>query len=86
MVQKINEPVSVSFSFDSNLGKLYPKSIIWKGHLYPIVKLGFHHTYRRGRDLFHVFSVIGKSMFFRLVLNTENLHWRLEEVSDGLPD
>lgn len=28
----------------------------------------------------------GDSLFFRLNLNTDNLGWTLEEVSDGLPD
>lgn len=28
----------------------------------------------------------GSSLFFRLNLNTDNLSWTLEEVSDGLPD
>jgi hypothetical protein len=45
-----------------------------------------HHTFRSGRTLFHVFSVASKSLFFRLVLNTDTLFWRLEEISDGLPD
>jgi hypothetical protein len=45
-----------------------------------------HHTFKSGRILFHVFSVASKSLFFRLVLNTDTLFWRLEEISDGLPD
>ncbi|OGM18599.1 hypothetical protein A2686_01760 [Candidatus Woesebacteria bacterium RIFCSPHIGHO2_01_FULL_38_10] len=83
MVEKISSPVSVSLSFDSKKRKVYPKWIIWNNRFYPIVKVGLHHTFRQGRTLFHVFSVASKSMFFRLVLNTENLHWRLEETSDG---
>jgi len=86
MIEKISIPVSVSLSFDSKRRKVIPKWIIWNDRLYPIVKIGLHHTFREGRVLYHVFSVVSKTLFFRLVLNTENLHWKLEEISDGLPD
>jgi hypothetical protein len=86
MIEKVSVPVSVSLAFDSKKRKVVPKWVIWNGRLYPIAKVGLHHTFRRGRTLYHVFSVASKSLFFRLVLDTENLHWRLEEISDGLPD
>jgi len=86
MTQKISEPVSVSFTFDSLRRKVYPKWLVWNGKLYAIKKIGLHHTYREGRSLFHVFSVVSTTLFFRLILDTENLHWRLEEISDGLPN
>ncbi|OGM04789.1 hypothetical protein A2715_01420 [Candidatus Woesebacteria bacterium RIFCSPHIGHO2_01_FULL_39_32] len=85
MIEKVSVPVSVSLAFDHTKRKVYPKWVIWNGRLYPIAKIGLHHTFRQGRILFHVFSVASKSLFFRLTLNTENLHWRLEEISDGLP-
>lgn len=86
MVQKINIPVSVNLAFDAQKRKIWPKEIIWNSRIYPIIKIGLHHTYRVGRTLYHVFSVASKTLFFRLVLNTENLFWTLEEISDGLPD
>ena len=82
---RISTPVSVSLSFDGKSKRVFPKWLVWNGRLYPIVKIGLHHTYRSGRTLFHVFSVASKSLFFRLVFNTDNLHWRLEEISDGMP-
>ncbi len=85
MLEKISTPVSVNLVFDSVKKTVLPKSLVWNGRLYKIVKLGLHHTYRSGRTLFHVFSVVSDTLFFRLVLNTENLHWRLEELSDGMP-
>lgn len=63
-----------------------PKYLVWGGKNYSIAQIGFHHTYREGRVLYHVFSVTSKTLFFRLSLNTETLHWRLQEISDGLPD
>ena len=85
MLEKISIPVSVTLVFDHTQRKAVPKQLIWNKRLYPIVKVGLHHSYREGRTLFHVFSVASKTLFFRLVLNTDNLHWRLEEISDGLP-
>jgi len=84
MIQKISQPVSVSFAFDSKTKKVAPKWVVWEGRLYAIKKIGFHHTFREGRTLFHVFSVVTITLFFRLVLNTETLHWSLEEISDGM--
>jgi hypothetical protein len=86
MIQKVSVPISVSFTFDHKKGKAVPKALVWEGRLYPVSRVGLHHTFRKGRTLYHVFSVASKTLFFRLVLNTENLHWRLEEISDGLPN
>jgi len=86
MIQKIDCPVSVSLAFDHVKRRVYPKWIVWEGKLYAVDKVGFHHTYREGRTLYHVFSVATKTLFFRISLNTETLHWRLQEISDGLPD
>ena len=84
MTQTINEPVSVSLSFDARKKKVVPRWIIWNGKLYPVIKVGLHHTYRRGHTLHHVFSIVSNTMFFRLNLNSDNLHWTLEEVGDEL--
>ena len=80
---KVDSPVSVSFYFDSKKMKVFPSRMVWNNRLYFITKLGFHHTYREGRTLFHVFSVATATSFFRLKLNSETLFWNLEEVSDG---
>jgi hypothetical protein len=85
MIQRIDEPVSVSFTFDNEKRAVNPRALIWNGRLYAVKKVGLHHKFRQGRTLYHVFSVTSNGMFFRLVLNTENLHWKLEEISDGLP-
>jgi len=86
MIEKIKTPVSVNLVFNHKKRKVFPSEIVWEGKAYPVVKVGFHHSFRQGRTLYHVFSVAAKSMFFRLVLDTETLFWSLEEVSDGLPD
>jgi hypothetical protein len=42
-----------------------------------------HHQYYEGKKLLHVFSVVSRDIFFKLVLDTENLHWKIAEVADG---
>ena len=86
MIEKISAPVSVTLTFDHTKRKVSPSWVVWEGKRYPIEKVGLHHAFRSGRTLYHVFSVASKTLFFRLVLNTDTLGWRLEEISDGLPD
>jgi hypothetical protein len=85
MIQKISLPVSVTLAFDHKEMKVFPKWVVWNNRSYPILKIGLHHTYREGRVLYHVFSVVSRNIFLRLVLNTETLYWRLDEIADGLP-
>lgn len=85
MIEKINTPVSVISSFNHYLHSVQPQKIIWNGRQFVVTKNGFHHTFRQGRTLFHVFSVVANGMFFKLTLDTDSLFWCLDEVSDGLP-
>jgi hypothetical protein len=86
MIQKLKTPVTVSLVFDHRMRTVRPERLIFDGREYLVERVGLHHTYREGRILFHVFSVASKTMFFRLVLNTDNLSWSLEEISDGEAD
>lgn len=83
MIQKINEPVSVTLNFECRGRKIFPSFLVWNNRSYAITKVGLHHTYREGRVLYHVFSVASKDLFFRLVFNSENLYWKLEDIDDG---
>lgn len=83
MIQKMSEEVSVWLVYDHLKHQTLPKRMSWKGRVYLIDKLGLHHSFRTGRVLYHVFSVLAGELFLRLVFNTENLHWRLEEIADG---
>lgn len=84
VIQIISEPVSVELLSSRQSRRIIPKSVFWRGRLYPVTKLGLHHSYRQGRVLFHIFSVVSKSLFLRLKLNTETLFWEIIEISDGL--
>lgn len=86
MLTKIQEPISVELVFNSQTKKVYPYRLRWRSKVYTIKKIGLHHFVRIGRTLFHIFSVTDGQLFFRLCLNTDNLHWNLEEVADDLPD
>lgn len=86
MQQKLSVPVSVDLYFDHRRRQSVPALVVWENRRYPIIKIGLHHTYCQGRTLYHVFSAISNSIFFRLVFNTENLSWSLEEISDGETD
>ena len=79
MIQRLSEHIEVVFSHQ-------PLSLTWSKRDYLITQVGLHHTYHKGNILHHIYSVIGGNLFFRLNLDTDNLQWTLEEVSDGLPD
>lgn len=83
MIQKLDLPVTVQAVFDHKARKFSPSMVLFEGQEYTIVSTDYHHTYRDGRTLFHVFSVSSSTLFFRLVFNTEALFWTLTEISDG---
>lgn len=84
MLEKINEPISVITLYERTGAIVQPAKIKWNGRIYRITKVGFHHKTKFGQTLQHIFSVTDGKMFFRLRLDTDSLHWFLEEVSDGL--
>jgi hypothetical protein len=61
-----------------------PKYVSWRGKSHTITQIGLHHYYRRGKTLYHVFSVVAGTLFMRLCLNTDSLIWKLEEISDNV--
>lgn len=82
MITEINEPVSVKLVYSSLKQTVYPEKIYWRKRVYPITKIGLHHIFRKGRILKHIFSVTSNQTSFRLSLDTESLHWTLEEIYD----
>ena len=83
MIQRLSAPVSVAAVFDHKGRAFVPRKVLWEGREYGVEKIGFHHTFRQGRTLYHVFSVAAEALFFRLVLDTETLLFSLEEIADG---
>jgi len=74
--------ISVSLVFDSKNKTVLPRQLIWNNRLYKIEKVGLHHTFKKGSTLYHVFSVISGTLYFRLTLNTANLNWQMEEIEN----
>ena len=86
MIQKISTPVSVDLVYNHKNHTSYPRQIFYDGKIFPIIKIGLHHTIREGRSLHHIFSVLTQNLSMRLRFDTTTLFWTLEEISDGLPN
>lgn len=85
MTHPINEPISVITVYNSDKQSVMPYKLSWHGRDYKITKLGYHHRIRVGRTLLHIFSVCTENTAFKLQLNTDTLHWLLEEVYEESP-
>jgi len=86
MIQKVDVPVTALGVFDHQKRSLVFEKVLWEGRSYEIKKLGYHHNFRRGRTLYHVFSLVSENLFFRLVLDTESLTMRVMEIADENAD
>ena len=86
MREKINEEVSVVMYYSARRREAVPHTISWQNREYFVGKIGYHHTVKDGATLHHIFELVDKeqTLWFRLNLDTSNLHWTLEAVSDGL--
>ena len=74
-------PVSVNLVYNHKKNRVLPVALTWDGEIRKIKTMDLHHTYKIGRTLYHVFSVSTGGAFFKLVLNTDNLFWEVEEVA-----
>ena len=85
MTETINEKVSVVTLFKASplKNEVVPYLVKWQGRNYKIKKVGFHHLIREGRNVFHIFTVSTQNLDFRLKFDTANMHWILEEITDG---
>ena len=83
---RLSEKIKVIALFDRSDNHLKPVRLQWRNRPYAITEISFHHREKRGRILFHIFSCVTDTLFFRISFDTENLDWLLEEVSDGLVD
>lgn len=85
MRETINEEVSVVMYYNAQKRRAVPHAIRWRNHEYSVGKIGYHHTVREGQTLHHIYELIDaqQTTWFRLDLNTDNLHWNLEAVHNG---
>jgi hypothetical protein len=88
MREIIGEEVSVGLFFNARRRAVQPHIIEWRNQRYIAGVIGFHHTIWQGKILHHIYELVDQdeTIWMRLNFNTENLHWMLEAVSDGLAD
>lgn len=86
MREKIDEEVSVVMVYSARKRTALPHLISWQNKEYKVGKIGYHHLIYSGRVQHHIFELTDadNNLWFRLNFNTQNLHWRLEAISDGL--
>ncbi|HEX4774946.1 MAG TPA: hypothetical protein VH234_05515 [Candidatus Saccharimonadales bacterium] len=86
MREAINQEVSVVSYYSARDQEYKPHLLHWQNKDYPLGKVDYHHAPTEGKTLFHIYELCDKeqTIWFRLKLNTDNMHWLLEAVSDGL--
>ena len=86
MRETINEEVSVVMYYSAKKREALPWRISWHNKVYAVGKIGYHHKVKSGDTLHHIFELVHKeqTLWFRLNLDTSNLHWTLEAIHDGL--
>ena len=88
MRQKVNEEVSVVMYYSSKKKKFVPARLDWKNKSYALGAVDFYHSYMEGQERQHIFELCDRdtTLWFRLRLDSLNLHWILEAIHDGLAD
>ncbi|GAC1391880.1 MAG: hypothetical protein NVSMB46_06050 [Candidatus Saccharimonadales bacterium] len=86
MKETINEEVSVVMYYSARRKTALPHMVSWQNKEYSVGEIGYHHTIHSGEVLHHIFELVDKerTMWFRLNFNTQNLHWTLEAIHDGI--
>jgi hypothetical protein len=83
MLNEVFQKVTVISLYDHENSTIKPCKFKWAGSIKTINKIGYYHKRKVGKIIFHVFDVTDGVLAYRLVCNSENLHWMLEEVADG---
>ena len=86
MREKINEEVSVVTYYSAAQKRFTPYLLHWQNEDYKLGTVDYYHSYMEGQDRQHIFELVDKqqTLWFRLRLDSANLHWTLEAVHDGL--
>jgi len=80
MNETVNETVSVISVFNHLTNEVKPVKIQWRSRVYKVQKIGYHYKIHEGKTLYHVFTVVAETAAFKLKLDTDSLHWTLEEI------
>lgn len=71
----LHEKASFITVYDATKGSTVPWRIRWNGRVYSVTEVGFYHTHAESSTLYHIFSVVAGSLYFRLTFNTVSLLW-----------
>lgn len=85
MRKSLNEPISVVYYYDHRHQRVRPYLMNWQNQEWRLGPIDFHHKTRDGGALVHHFSLCDqdKNAYFKIALDTESLHWELEEFMLG---
>lgn len=83
MIQDVKAPISVFLAYNHRKNLVCPIKLLWDGRQYTVKKTGLHYSLRKGRTLFHIFTVSTEALFFKLVLDTDSLFWTVEQIGDN---
>jgi len=83
MLETVNEKISVVMVSSKKHNKAYPYKMRWKEREIVFSETTYHHMIREGRLVSHIFHTTDKITDYKLSFDTQNLSWRLLEVSDG---
>jgi hypothetical protein len=85
MTEKIDEEVSVVMYYSAAKKYACPHIINWRNKQYDVGKIGYYHKIKDGVTIHHIYELVDKSesLWLKLDLNSDNLHWKLEAISDG---
>jgi hypothetical protein len=77
----LHEAVGVLAGYSQKQKIFRPLILTWNGIDYSLGKIDFYHKTKQGVTTLHHFSLSTKdeSVYFKLVLNGNNLSWTLEE-------
>lgn len=86
MRETINQEVSVVMSYSARKKQALPYLLNWQNKDYYVGKVGYYHNFMEGQHVQHIFELTDKeeTLWFRLRLDSGNLHWTLEAIHDGL--
>ncbi len=86
MKEKINQEVSVVMYYSARQKQAVPYLLHWQSKDYSLGKVDYYHSFMEGQDRQHIYELVDKdeTLWFRLRLNSSNLHWTLEAIHDGL--
>lgn len=86
MKEKIDEEVTVVMYYSPKKRQVVPHRLYWQNKDYTLGKVDYYHSYMEGQERQHIFELCDKeaTLWFRLRLDSSNLHWTLEAIHDGL--